>query len=534
MLNPEKAGQHDLEALQELVEEYPYFQAGHLLIAKITGDSAHIKRAAAYTSERAVLMRVINSEFNPDVNLPDIDHLEIGNDDLSLFDKLGKEDNGEEEVDLKVDSDFDDDFPDFSDDLIITGEEEKEEDVAEVIEEIPTEEIPVVVDLDVEETDLEETTETEESTADTISIELPIDSSEEDLSLGYEEEEEEEEDDLMDELAELKRLQAEMEQNRKEAEEAMQAEEDKELAESAALEVEEPEVNNNELETPLAIVDEQEEEESENITTGGISFDDTIFDYPDYEFKGGTESPVTTDEKPETSAEDSSEEENTSAIAEKVDELTETEIPPIPIILDVEPEEEDEEDTNLPADDLSFFEEKEEEEEDLSMADTDTEKDEEAISELLIEDETEEMEMPSIFNFDDDDALFDLDALLEEESQRIDPIKELEKKPMASIELGDVSPNEHAKQSTLISEFIEKSPSIKIPKDAFDQTLKEENDLAEESFYVDPSLVSENLATIYVKQRKYKKAIDIYQQLILKYPDKKAYFANLIENLENK
>ncbi|MFT6962622.1 MAG: hypothetical protein ACJAWV_002353, partial [Flammeovirgaceae bacterium] len=91
VLNPEKAKNSDLEQLEELVEEHPYFQAGRLLIAKITKKSEHIKTAAAYTSERTVLMDVINSKFNKDVNLPNIDNLEIGSDDLALFEKLGKE-----------------------------------------------------------------------------------------------------------------------------------------------------------------------------------------------------------------------------------------------------------------------------------------------------------------------------------------------------------------------------------------------------------------------------------------------------------
>lgn len=37
-----------------------------------------------------------------------------------------------------------------------------------------------------------------------------------------------------------------------------------------------------------------------------------------------------------------------------------------------------------------------------------------------------------------------------------------------------------------------------------------------------------------IKQGKIDKAIDIYEKLILKYPQKKAYFAEKIENLKSK
>ncbi len=46
-------------------------------------------------------------------------------------------------------------------------------------------------------------------------------------------------------------------------------------------------------------------------------------------------------------------------------------------------------------------------------------------------------------------------------------------------------------------------------------------------------IISEPLAELYLKQGHNKKAISIYQKLILKYPDKSAYFAGLIRKLEN-
>ncbi|MEO0334073.1 MAG: tetratricopeptide repeat protein, partial [Bacteroidota bacterium] len=56
-------------------------------------------------------------------------------------------------------------------------------------------------------------------------------------------------------------------------------------------------------------------------------------------------------------------------------------------------------------------------------------------------------------------------------------------------------------------------------------------DLSEKSAKYDADLVTENLAEIMLKQGKKNKAIKIYQQLMLKFPDKKAYFAEKIEKL---
>ena len=44
--------------------------------------------------------------------------------------------------------------------------------------------------------------------------------------------------------------------------------------------------------------------------------------------------------------------------------------------------------------------------------------------------------------------------------------------------------------------------------------------------------LSENLAIIYKNQGKTKKAIEIYEKLILKFPEKEAYFATRIEDLK--
>lgn len=49
---------------------------------------------------------------------------------------------------------------------------------------------------------------------------------------------------------------------------------------------------------------------------------------------------------------------------------------------------------------------------------------------------------------------------------------------------------------------------------------------------IDDSYFTETLARIYIKQRRYEKAMQIIQNLSLKYPEKNVYFADQIKFLE--
>ena len=57
-------------------------------------------------------------------------------------------------------------------------------------------------------------------------------------------------------------------------------------------------------------------------------------------------------------------------------------------------------------------------------------------------------------------------------------------------------------------------------------------DLSTLSTTLGDDLVSENLANILIKQGKVNDAIDIYNKLIWKFPQKQAYFAACIEELK--
>ena len=86
---------------------------------------------------------------------------------------------------------------------------------------------------------------------------------------------------------------------------------------------------------------------------------------------------------------------------------------------------------------------------------------------------------------------------------------------------------EKQKKNELIDKFIEASP--KIPP------IKKE---AEPKVFLEPSsennsyLMTETLARVYLEQNKYDKAIQAYEILILKYPEKSSFFANRISDIK--
>ncbi|NPA46659.1 MAG: hypothetical protein GXO24_05520 [Chlorobi bacterium] len=81
----------------------------------------------------------------------------------------------------------------------------------------------------------------------------------------------------------------------------------------------------------------------------------------------------------------------------------------------------------------------------------------------------------------------------------------------------------------LIDRFLSRQPKIRPRKDAVVSTPAE----ALESVREDQWLMTETLAQLYVKQKKYDKALKAYEILMLKYPKKNRYFAARMAEIKN-
>ncbi len=108
---------------------------------------------------------------------------------------------------------------------------------------------------------------------------------------------------------------------------------------------------------------------------------------------------------------------------------------------------------------------------------------------------------------------------------KIKPIErtEVEKseKELSEIEI------EKKKKTELIDKFIETSPKIPpIKQDTTPKVLVEQS--KEDTSY----LMTETLARVYLEQKKYQKAIQAYEILILKYPEKISFFADRISDIK--
>jgi len=83
------------------------------------------------------------------------------------------------------------------------------------------------------------------------------------------------------------------------------------------------------------------------------------------------------------------------------------------------------------------------------------------------------------------------------------------------------------KKAELIDKFIEASPKISPIKQSTESSTIFEKNKTDNSY-----LMTETLARVYLEQKKYQKAIQAYEILILKYPEKSSFFADRISDIK--
>ncbi len=151
----------------------------------------------------------------------------------------------------------------------------------------------------------------------------------------------------------------------------------------------------------------------------------------------------------------------------------------------------------------------------------------EEVSEEIVESELEEVEPEALeigkpLNFESRETHSFQEWLQLSQMKPIDRSAPIEKAP---------EEDDRQKKNDLIDRFIKTNP--KIPPIKSDGS-KSTNSVFEASNDPDRSyLMTETLARVYLEQHKYQKAIQAYEILILKYPEKSSFFADRILDIKN-
>ena len=92
----------------------------------------------------------------------------------------------------------------------------------------------------------------------------------------------------------------------------------------------------------------------------------------------------------------------------------------------------------------------------------------------------------------------------------------------------------NTKPNALIDKFLSTNPGIirSTPPDESHRPQLDSNDIIAQSAAENDDLITETLANIYLQQKNYDKALDAFQKLSLKYPEKSIYFASRIKEIE--
>lgn len=92
-------------------------------------------------------------------------------------------------------------------------------------------------------------------------------------------------------------------------------------------------------------------------------------------------------------------------------------------------------------------------------------------------------------------------------------------------------PVKPVKTHQLIDQFLNQDSVRIVPKPV--EAVRKIEETVRQSTSENEDLLTETLASIYIRQKHYDKAIHIFEKLRLKYPEKSIYFANRISELKN-
>lgn len=139
----------------------------------------------------------------------------------------------------------------------------------------------------------------------------------------------------------------------------------------------------------------------------------------------------------------------------------------------------------------------------------------------VVPDNIPKVEMPDVDEGLEEDVL----EFIADDELTEDPIFEILDQKLYTL---DESANTLETQNSLIDQFLSTNPRI-VPKGELPPAIE---DISQKSLVDDGEIVTEMLAKIYASQGLLAKAKEVYSKLILKYPEKRAYFVAELENLK--
>ena len=139
-----------------------------------------------------------------------------------------------------------------------------------------------------------------------------------------------------------------------------------------------------------------------------------------------------------------------------------------------------------------------------------------------------EKEHFDLLNFEHSDRIYTLEEI-ENETEK--PLSELIKEVNHQSTIEEMG-NDPEQKSDLIDRFIKDNPAF-MAKQSANSGISERINKQLDRVSENDEFITETLARIYVKQGLYQKAIQAFQKLSLKYPEKSVYFARQIEEVTN-